>query len=332
MKLLITGASGFIGRCVVADALRRGHEVRAMIRPASAIESLEWMDDANVEIVKADLRSRHGLAEAVTGVDTVIHVAAAVSGDFYGQFAGTVMATENLLLAMEEAQVQRIVLVSSFAVYDYIGKWSHSTLDENSPVEPKPEIRHPYCQTKLMQENLVRDFCNERGWHWSALRPGAVYGRNHLWTTRLGINGARWWIRLGAHAAVPLTYVENCAEAIVLAAEKEESNGQVFNIVDDDPPSQRRYMKELKARASKPRPKIFPVSWTIMRLLARCAWLTNLVLFRGRAKVPAILVPESLHASAKPLRYPNDHLKSTLGWRCRFTRQEALDRSTTNAA
>jgi nucleoside-diphosphate-sugar epimerase len=327
MKLLITGASGFIGRYVVAEAIRRGHDVRAMIRPASATEPLEWIDHPAVEIVRADLRSRRGLVEAVTGIDTVVHVAAAVSGDFYGQFAGTVMATENLLLAMEEAQVNRIALVSSFAVYDYIGKWSHTTLDESSAVEPKPEIRHPYCQTKLMQENLVREFCNERGWPWTVLRPGAVYGRDHLWTTRLGIIGSRWWIRIGAHAAVPLTYVENCAEAIVLAAESENANGRVFNIVDDNPPSQRRYMKELKAR-TQPRPNVLPVSWTIMRMLARSAWLMNRVFFGGRAKIPAILVPESLHASAKPLRYSNEHLKTTLGWRCRYTRQEALDRST----
>ncbi len=71
-------------------------------------------------IVQADLRSRRGLTEAVTGHDAVLHLAAAKSGDLYAQYAGTVVATENLLAAMTEAGVRRIVLVSSLSVYDYL--------------------------------------------------------------------------------------------------------------------------------------------------------------------------------------------------------------------
>jgi nucleoside-diphosphate-sugar epimerase len=138
--------------------------------------------------------------------------------------------------------------------------------------------------------------------------------------------GSRWWLRTGAWARIPLNYVENCAEAILLAVEKPQSDGQIFNVVDDQLPTQRRYAK-LIAQRTVPRPRIFPVSWTIMRLIARCAWLTNRVILRGRAKIPGIFVPSRLHARCKPLRYSNAKLKSVLGWTPRYGLTEALDRS-----
>ena len=59
--------------------------------------------------MRADLRSRNGLIDAVRGVDCVLHLAASKSGDIYAQLGGTVVATENLLWAMEQAGVKSIV-------------------------------------------------------------------------------------------------------------------------------------------------------------------------------------------------------------------------------
>src|SRR5687767_10308430 len=113
MKLLVTGAAGFLGRYVVAEALRRGHAVRALVRggAGSGSSTCGWEDDPGVELVRADLRSREGLVEACGGVEAVLHLAAAKAGDLYEQYAGTVVATENLLLAMAQAGVRRIVHV-----------------------------------------------------------------------------------------------------------------------------------------------------------------------------------------------------------------------------
>jgi len=185
MKLLITGASGFLGRYVVAEALSRGHAVRAVVRPAADAHHF----DADVELARVDLRSPRGLVEACRGVDAVIHCAAAKSGDFYAQFAGTVLATENLLKAMKEAGVIHIVAISSLSVYDYKRMWSFNRLDESSPLESHPEQRDEYAQTKLLQENLVRQFAKDNGWCHTILRPGVIFGKENLWTARLGIQG-----------------------------------------------------------------------------------------------------------------------------------------------
>jgi nucleoside-diphosphate-sugar epimerase len=326
MKLLVTGANGFLGRYVVAEAQRRGHSVRAMVRSLADAQKHGWDRSLTVEPVVADLRRRRGLGEAVAGVDGVIHLAAAKAGDMYAQYGGTVVATENLLAAMTEAGVRRIVAISSLSVYDYLKIRSFCTLDENSPLETDAFDRDEYAHTKLVQERLVREHAVQNAWDFVILRPGVIYGKDNLWTARLGVRGGRIWIRTGAWARVPLTYVENCAEAILLAAESETASGRTLNVIDDDPPTQRRYAA-LLARRMSPRPMIVPVSWTIMRSLAGLATLTNRLLLGGRAKVPGIFVPARLHARCKPLRFSNERIKQSLGWRPRFDLRQALDRS-----
>ena len=329
MRLLVTGATGFLGRYVVAEALRRGNAVRAMARPACGVPVRLWDDrGGDVDVVRADLRSRRGLVEAVAGVDAVLHLAAAKSGDLYAQYAGTVVATENLLWAMTEAGVRRIVSVSSLSVYDYRKLRSFATLDEGSPLETTAFDRDEYAHTKLVQERIVREHAAALGWDFTVLRPGVIWGKDNLWTARLGMQtGRRLWVRTGAWARLPLTYVENCAEAIVLAAERDAARGQTLNVIDDETPTQRRYAGLLRKHAS-PRPLILPVSWTVMRFLAGAATVTNRVCFGNRAKVPGLFVPARLHARCKPLRYSNRRIKDVLGWAPRYSLEEAMARAT----
>ena len=332
MKLFVTGASGFLGRHVVAESIGRGHDVSALVRPAADVTRLSWADSPKAQIVRMDLRSCRGLAEAMDGVDVVLHLAAAKQGDLYAQLAGTVVATENLLQAILTANVKRLVAISTFSVYDCLRMRCGSLLDESSPIESNPSARDDYAKTKLVQEKLIEDHARAHGLELTVLRPGVIYGKDNLHNASLGVAlSDRLWIRTGARARLPLTYVENCAEAVVLAAELRQAVGQVINIVDDDLPTQKQYAAALQERLT-PRPRIVPVSWTVTRLTARCAWLTNKLLFGGRAKAPSILVPARLHARGKPLRYSNDKLKETLGWRPRYSMAEALDRSLNDQA
>lgn len=328
MKVLVTGAGGFLGRHVVAAAVRRGHQVRALLRPAARVVPASWHEHPAVEVVRGDLRSRQGLEDLLPGVAGVIHLAAAKTGDLYEQFGGTVLATENLLGAMVESGIERLVLTGSFSVYEYLRLRSWSTLDESSPMAVDPFVRDEYCQTKLAQERLVLEWAAPESRRCVILRPGVLFGKDNLWTARLGMQcGARWWLRTGAFAPLPLTYVENCAEAHVLAVEYNGAkNPLILNVVDDDPPSQRAYLKELQTHMT-PRPRVIPVPWTVMRSLARLAWLCNRLFFQGTAKVPGLLVPSRLHARCKPLRYPNTAIKTALGWQPRYSWREGVARS-----
>ena len=328
MRLLITGANGFLGEQVVAEAARRGHEVRALVRPTTDVTQLDWYADNRVKVTRADLRSRHGLTEILRGVDCVVHLAAAKSGDMYSQYAGTVVATENLLSAMGEAGVRRIVGISSFAVYDYLRIPHFAVLDEDSPIESDAFDRDEYAHTKLVQERLIREHAAANGWDLVILRPGVIWGKDNLFTARLGIQaGRKLWVRTGAYTRLPLTYVENCAEAIIMAAESNSVSGQTFNIVDDQTPTQRRFANLIRSRMD-PRPRIIPVPYLLMRLIAGAAWMTNKYLFRSRAKIPGLFVPARLAARCKPLRFSNRRIKAALGWNPRYSLVEALDRST----
>src|SRR6185503_175467 len=115
MRILVTGASGFIGRHVAAAARDRGHALRLLTHTADAAGTA----NGSVESVAHDLRRREGLADIVRGVDAVIHCAALLNGSEHDQQAVTVDGTKNLLDAMAAAGVAHIVLISTFALYDY---------------------------------------------------------------------------------------------------------------------------------------------------------------------------------------------------------------------
>lgn len=330
MKLLITGASGFLGKYVVTEALRRGHKVRAVVRPSSNAKNLTWHNHPAVELIRIDLRRKNGIVDALFGVDAVIHLAAAKEGDFYTRFAGTVIATENLLDAMLEASVLRLVDISTFSVYDYMGTPSGKTINEDTSLERNPFERDEYAQTKLLQEELVREFEQTYNAQVTIVRPGLVYGRDNLWSTLLGGKLTdNLWLRIGAYATIPLTYVENCAEAIVFAAECDRAIGQTLNIVDDNLPKQRAYVKKLiKYKVSVPR--MIPVNWTLMRTIAWIFWTYNQRVLQGEAKLPGIFIPRVLDARFKHFRFSNARAKQVLGWKPKYSLDTALERSCSN--
>ena len=181
MKFLVTGAGGFLGQYVVSAALRRGHSVRALLRPAGRVPD-SWSTHPLIDIVRGDLRSSKGIPEIIEGVDGVLHLAASKSGDLYEQFGGTVIATENLLAAMVTTGIDRLTLISSFSVYEYLDLRDGELLDETSLLAVDPYARDEYCQTKLEQERIVRECAEKHDWRCLILRPGVIYGRDNLWT------------------------------------------------------------------------------------------------------------------------------------------------------
>ncbi len=329
MTLLVTGASGFLGKYVVTEALRRGHQLRIVVRPGSDEKRLPWHNHPAVKLVRIDLRQPDGIVDAVRGTDSAIHLAAVKAGNFDTQFANTVVATENLINAMIEAGVLRLVAISTFSVFDYLYIRSGETLSEDSPLERDPTQRDAYAQTKLIQEKVIRDFEQNHCGQVTIIRPGMIYGRDHLWNACLGAKVSEGlWIRIGAQAQIPLTYVENCAEAIVSAAQCDEAIGETLNIVDDDLPTQSTYANKLARRMTPPRTIL--LNWTVMRLLSRTIWLGNKLLFKGQVKLPGIFVPARLHARFKPLHYSNIRAKQTLNWNPKYSLDIALDRSCSN--
>ncbi|MEO1376343.1 MAG: NAD(P)-dependent oxidoreductase [Cyanobacteria bacterium J06635_10] len=327
MKLLVTGASGFLGKYVVASALRCGFQVRAAIRHTSNEKRLPWRNSSNLELIRIDLTQPEGLKDALKDIDSVVHLAAAKQGNYDTQYANTVTATENLLKAMVAANLKRLVAISTFSVFDYLHIPDGAIVNEDSPMESQPLHRDVYAQTKLIQESLFRDFEQSFQGEVTIIRPGIVYGRNNLWNAHLGVNVKnRLWIRIGGNAQLPLTYVENCASAIVSALLRQEAIGKTLNIVDNDLPTQKVYTEKI-VRLLPRHPSTIGINWKIMRLLSQSAWLSNKVLFLGKMKLPGIFVPARLEARFKPFRYSNQNAQQILNWQPLYSLDEALQRS-----
>ena len=332
MKLLITGASGFLGKYVVSSSLQKGFQVRAAFRNSSDEKALLWGNCSNLEIVSIDLRESKTFEDALEGIDAVIHLAAAKQGNYETQYANTVIATENLLQAMAAADIKRLVAISTFSVFDYLNIPDGQIIKEDSPIETQPNYRDIYAQTKLIQESLFRDFEHKHQGEVTIIRPGIVYGRNNLWNAHLGVNlKNRLWIRIGGNALLPLTYVENCATAIVSAVFCQQAIGKTVNIVDNDLPTQKVYTEKILKLLPRS-PSTIGINWKLMRLLSRSVWLSNKVLFLGKVKLPGIFIPARLEARFKPFRYSNNQAQQILNWQPLYSLDAALKRSCSDTA
>lgn len=327
MNIYITGANGFLGRAVTDIALENGHQVKALVRAGSKKKAESyWGKNENLELVHTDLRLTGAVAKTLTDVDVVIHLAATKAGDFYTQFSGTVVATESLLNAMKEVGLKNLVGVSTFSVYEYSDIKKETLIDEESLLETNPQSRDEYCQTKLIQEELYTKFGIEN--NVSIIRPGMIFGSGELWHALLGSPFGPRFLKIGSKSTLPMTYVENCAEAIVLAAQHIENdlvNGEIYNIVDDNLPTQAEYSKLVSSKMDTP--KSIPIPWSIWRAVTGTIQKFNRLFLKGKAKFPGLFVPAKVNARFKPLTYSNEKAKSILGWKPRFSLEEAIDRS-----
>jgi UDP-glucose 4-epimerase len=321
MKALVTGANGFLGRHVVGALLARGIEVRAMIRPAVRLEGLGW--PSSVEVFRADLRNSGELGSAFEGVDVLIHLAAAVSGAEDAQFAATVAGTERLLDAMTISACRRLVLCSSFSVYDYSS--AHRILDEGSPLHQAPDVyaRDGYTISKWWQERVTRRLAEKYGWDLTVLRPGFIWGRDHGYLAALGQQIGRHHLVIGPLTRIPMTHVENCADVFALAAADPRARGQTFNVVDGAGERIWTYLSDHMRGSGQPGWRL-PVPYWLAMSVVRLAFAT---VFRRATKVPSIFIPRRFESRLKPLRFENRRLRELLGWAPPLDYQECLART-----
>jgi UDP-glucose 4-epimerase len=320
MKVLVSGAGGFLGRSVVDRLLERGHEVRAIVRPSSS--KPPWPD--TVEVFRADLRVQDGLVSAFDGVDAVLHLAAATSGNEDTQFASTVVATERFLDAMAKSTVKRLIHVSSLVVYD----WSkaRSCMDEKTPLENNPYAMGGYTIAKIWQERVVSRFAKKHSWDLTIARPGFIWGEGHAQIAGMGRQFGRLYLLFGPLTRLPLSHVDNCADCLVTAIENPAASGEILNIIDGDDVRVWRYAREY-ARRSGQRGPLLPVPYRVGLGVAQLAALTSRTLFGKKGKLPSLLTPRRFESQFKPIRFSNRKVTSVLNWRPRLSFDQCLDRS-----
>jgi nucleoside-diphosphate-sugar epimerase len=328
-RILITGAAGFIGCRVVDTLAKRGfRNLLCFVRPSSELTSIEAIiarrsSGARIEIIEGNLLSREDCEAACKDTAVILHLAAGTGEkSFPDAFMNSVVATRNLLEAsLRHKRLRRFVLVSSFAVYT--NRQKSRRLDESCPVEQHPERSgDAYCYAKVKQEQIVADYAKNFDIPYVVVRPGSVYGAaNSEVTGRVGLGTFGLFLHLGGSNSVPFTYVDNCADAIALAGLVKGVDGEIFNVVDDNLPSSRQFLRQYKKQVRHFKSLYVPhvMSYAFCRLWEKYSkW--------SKGQLPPAFTESRWHSEWKDTSYSNDKLKRQLGWNPRVSTEEGLRR------
>jgi nucleoside-diphosphate-sugar epimerase len=329
-QILVTGATGFLGSKVVASLLELGfRQVRCLVRPSADLGPLEPVrgrlgNGARPQIFKGNLLSREDCEGAVQDVAVIFHVAATRDGkSFPDAFMNTVVTTRNLLEATRrQTDLRRFVNVSSFAVYSNRRHPQANLLDENCPIHDHPELTgEAYCYAKVKQDEIVAEYSKTYDIPCVTVRPSYIYGPGHeAIPGRVGIGTFGLFLHLGGSNELALTYVDNCAEAVVLTGLRKGVDGEVFNVVDDDLPSSRHFLREYKKKVG-PLPSIY-VPHALSYLLS-CMWEKYSHWSEGQ--LPLAFNRARWHMYWKNTHYSNAKLKAVVGWAPRVSTAAGLE-------
>jgi len=237
-KYLVTGAAGFIGSNIVEELVRRGEEVRALDNLSTGrISNLDRVM-SSIQFIRGDVTDEATLAQAVGGVDYVLHQAALPSvprsvQEPLASHEANATGTLKLLIAARDAGVKRVVYASSSSVYG------------NSPTLPKQESMptdplSPYAVNKLAGEQYCKVFWLVYSLPTVALRYFNVFGPRQdpksqyaavipAFITAM-LEGKRPKIYGDGRQSRDFTYVSNVVSANLLACEREEAVGSALNI------------------------------------------------------------------------------------------------------
>jgi nucleoside-diphosphate-sugar epimerase len=330
IPVLVTGATGFIGSKVVEALLdRRFREVRVLVRPSSDLRRLEGVLQnhelaSNLRVLKGNLLSQEDCLSATKDIAVIYHLAAGTGQkSFPDAFMGSVVTTRNLLEAcLLNMKLKRFVNVSSLAVYSNRNGPNEGVLDESCPLEENPHLRgEAYCYAKSRQDELVLQYGRENEIPYVLVRPGVVYGPGKTSINgRVGIGTFGVFLHLGGRNAVPLTFVDNCAEAIVLSGLVSGIDGEIFNVIDDHLPTSAEFLRLYKTHVrhfqsiSIPR----PLSYLLCALWEKYAvW--------SKGQLPPAFNRRAWHAYWKGSNYTNRKLKTLLGWQQKVATSDGLN-------
>jgi len=226
MNILITGATGFIGRHLTG-ALSKTSAVRCLVRKNSDITTLR---DYNVDIAYGDLLVKESLGPALDGIDLVYHLA----GEVYSRrkqdyYEGNVLSTHNLLEACEEKGTKRIIYLSTVGVYKPVT--TRTLLTEESECKPITI----YGKTKLDAEELIK----KHSISWVIVRAPVIYGPYQKGTLNRffhdAIDKRKMYLLGNGDNLRSLCFVDNLVEGLKLLADKPHLGGKTYILSDSSP-------------------------------------------------------------------------------------------------
>lgn len=238
-KVLVTGATGFLGKYVVEELVEHGYQVRAFGRNRAIGQSLV---NASVTFIQGDLTKQEDLTKACQEMDMVVHAGAlsTVWGPWEDFYQTNVLGTKYVLEACCEANIERLVYVSSPSIYAA----PRDQLDIKESDAPQENSLNNYIRSKLASEKLFKDYPDVSS---VILRPRGLFGIGDTSILPRVLNLSQ---KIGipligdGRQLMDMTCVENVALAIRLALETPQAAGEVYNITNGEPRTFRDLIEE----------------------------------------------------------------------------------------
>lgn len=239
IKILVTGADGFIGSHLTEELIRRGYDVRAFVF-YNSFNSWGWLDHAeasikqSLDIFSGDIRDPHGVKVAMKGCEVVLHLAALIAIPYSYHSPDTyidtnIKGTLNVLQAGRELGVHKIVHTSTSEVY---GTARFVPITEEHPLQGQS----PYSASKIGADQLAMSFYSSFNTPVAIVRPFNTYGprqsaRAVIPTVITQIATGQRTIKLGAlHPTRDFNYIKDTVDGFIRTMESDNSVGQVINV------------------------------------------------------------------------------------------------------
>jgi nucleoside-diphosphate-sugar epimerase/predicted dehydrogenase len=321
-KVLVTGATGFLGHRLVNALARSGVQVRAFVRDLSQVSpELEQ----HVELVCGDLRDPSSMANAMQGINVVFHCAAVTANNvaWKNHYETNVQGTASVLQAALEARVKRVVYASSVIVYGI--EQRRLPVREDDLYALNSDKWAYYLRSKLEADKLALAYWKEHKLPVSVLRLGILYGpggNRAVGRGLLQLGPLRFLVGTGNNR-LPFTYVDNAVNCMLLAAVCPEAVGQAYNVVDE-PQVRLRDIAYASSRLAGERLVLLPIPPKLLYLAANYLESRS---DRANSEVPPKLTNYVLHSACRNITYDSHKAREQLGWQPEVTLEEGLRRT-----
>lgn len=322
-RVLVTGASGFLGTHLTRKLLASDVAVRALVRPNSP--RVGRLKKLGVEIVEGDIGDGESIRHATRDAQIVVHGAFPMgtkSWEEVERFA--LWGTKELIDAAITNGVHRIVFVSSLTVYDILAN-GKSPVTEECPFRTDREQMGPYAWGKIETEKLLLQALKDGRPEVTIVRPGIVIGPlGPIFYPQFGYRFRdKLFVVVGqGDTVLPLTYVENTVDGIYKACTVERAAGEAYNIVDDGSILSRRMVEEC-VRASRNSACLVTIPYAIPYLAAAAYELCAMFGLVNKGKTSR----SQMRWKQTHVRFDNSKAKRELEWEPRISLEEGLSRT-----
>lgn len=313
MRALVTGAGGFIGFYLTKTLVKKGHTVRGLLMPQ---ENGDALSSLGVDIRRGDLTKPETLKGITADIDIIFHLATrTLDWGSKKQFEAIMVGGTKNLLADADKNTSRFVYFSSIAAFG-LGRDLVGLNEESEHIV----CGIPYCDTKIIAEDLVKDVCKKKSIPYTIIRPANVIGPGSVWIKEIldAFHRGPFPLVNGGKDPCSFVYINNLVDGTILASESKNAVNRTYLFRDEYPITWKEYLNTVGGWVGKK---------TLGSLPFWLAW--SLGAFFEKICTPFGIRPPMTRLAAGVMGRNNDvdnsRCKQELGWRSQVPLHQAMD-------